>query len=313
MNQFIHNNMTETLSEYFNDDIIQIIMSYHELTLKKSIKFDDTIKIAKQLSKNKLIIGFVTTEVCIYDVRDRTKITNRLIKQPSRKNYITSLCITPNNEVVFGMSKDRHLFIWNHETNTIRNIKISNGLSYIFQIIHIKDDIITYSIRYGSIHATNIIKLENTTTAPYNYFYTNHISKINNRINEAHDGCITVRSIESFISGRHYLYERIRCNGKIKKVIPLNEDYYMIGRKDEIICIPVKSEYGKYELPTLIGGCYKDFICINNNIIVLTNKIKIYDSIGDIFQIIDDNNIKLIENFNDGLLVVYEQHVTIYD
>ncbi len=312
--------MRDYLLKYscLNEAIINIIIQYNGGFMMTSIyKFKKTkITAIKQLNNNCLVIGFSTGDICIYNLLDRTTITNTLIKNPKKK-YISALCpLATKNKIACGLSKTNKILLWDYVTNIVTETNIDNSTyeRFIDNIIHIKDNLIICVVQSGDdTFKAHVVNLE--TSQHIIQFHTKYLNKINNKIIEVRcDNNIYISCIDSFLNDREHLINIIKCSyyENLKKAMPIDEQNYIIAKKDTIIFKNIKEccDEKNYKI---MQGDYKDVINVNNRIVVLMDIVNIFDLNGILIQTIEHNNIMLVENLQDGLLIVDDKaNIIIY-
>jgi len=320
------------ISSYFHKNIIDIIIQYSDtLFISSSVKFKKKISTIKELTNNRIAIGYYTGGLCIYNLENGTQIINDQKKH--NKSHITSICQINNNVVIYAMLNKYYFILWDFENNLETQINriVKNHIekNYVNDLTYLENNLITYTIRTSNNNY--IMQLVNIITntkirSTYNIscFTKNNeliilgIKSSLRRIN--YD--IQSHNIASFMSSNlSKVCDEIYCESGIYpiRIIPIDYNNYIISKTDDQKrnCIGIYNV--KAATKNLIMESEKkinDILYINNNIVILSNnKVYIYNTLGELLQIIQHGTIKYMKiiNLNNKLIIAdNEFHLITY-
>lgn len=291
-----------------NENVIDMICGYSDpfiFTSHYEIK-NKQITVIKELDSNRLVLGLISGEVCVYNTLDKTIITKKIISN-HRKKYISALCVVPGqktNKVLCGLSKTNHMLLWDFEFGNITKIDIDNsGCERFVKNIYIKNDIIMCvddSSHRNNEFVAHILNLNDHKHITE--FYVHNLTKNNEKFFEIN---ITYNNTQIFdieLLLNHKLLGLMEHTYFVNEVIPIDEKRYIIMKKYNIIFKDKEKLYKMHR--SLIKECAVNVLYIKNHIVVFESELKIYSSGGILIQIIVHDEIDLIEKYQNGLIIV---------
>jgi hypothetical protein len=311
--------------------IFEYVIDFFKMT---NIHFKNSkINTIKQLTNNRIAIGFADSILCVYNLSNKEP----LFKKLEADVLISAFCQLDDNTLVVGFSNRDYFFIWNYVNGTDRIMRLPKT-KYCGNdsIIKLENNILIYISKCGMVYTINlkknIIKLQLLGQDDVKCF-----TKLNNTI------------AFGFVSSKR-LYSKPINTYNIHPFCDMNkEDKYLIDtfkalltctlvnkivyvNDDNLAAIEAENQSNKHsllvihsvknpQLKSFYGNCseeFKSIISLKNNriAILLRNEIRIYDIMLKlcIQTIQHTNKLILLENLDDKFMVVDdESNVIIYE